>query len=211
MYCNCHSGQVDLICFTPFPPSLLFYWELKVIVYLLESPRKNASDEGGDLFYFDILLGWDGGGASFVNQSQRSKVKPKQSKVTFDTKLKTALIVIIVISVKMKAIFPVMNTAWAVVKIRPKKKFRPVRDLKPRPFYQALFSLLLKWCSLLRRSLLYSRLYPQFKYMTFIYSQSFIVMSVAFFISGDIINLIYWGFKDFNLELHFATSLLKYF
>ena len=50
-------------------------------------------------------------GASFVNQSQRSKVKPKQSKVTFDTKLKTALIVIIVISVKMKAIFPVMNTA----------------------------------------------------------------------------------------------------
>ena len=122
MYCNCHSGQVDLICLTPFPPSLLFYWELKVTVNLLESPRKNASDEGGDLFYFDILLGWDGGGASFVNQSQRSKVKPKQSKVTFDTKLKTALIVIIVISVKMKAIFAVMNTTWAVVKIRPKKK-----------------------------------------------------------------------------------------
>ena len=45
-----------------------------------------------------------------MNQSQRSKVKPKQSKVTFDTKLKTALIVIIVISVKMKAIFAVMNT-----------------------------------------------------------------------------------------------------
>ena len=157
-------------------------------------------------FNLDILLGWDGGGASFVNQSQRSKVKPKQSKVTFDTKLKTALIMIIVISVKMIAIFPVMNTAWAVVKIRPKKKFRPVRDLKPWPFYQALFSLLLKWCSLLRRSLLYSRLYPQFKYMTFIYSQSFIVMSVAFFISGDIINLTYWGFKDFNLELHFVTS-----
>ena len=66
-----------------------------------------------------------------MNQSQRSKVKPKQSKVTFDTKLKIALIVIIVISVKMKAIFPVMNTTRAVVKIRPKKKFRPVRDLKP--------------------------------------------------------------------------------
>ena len=66
-----------------------------------------------------------------MNQSQRSKVKPKQSKVTFDTKLKIALIVIIVISVKMKAIFPVMNTTRVVVKIRPKKKFRPVRDLKP--------------------------------------------------------------------------------
>ena len=197
MYYNFHSGQVDLIYLTPFPPSLLFYWEFKVIVYLLESPRKNASGEGGDLFYFDILLGWDGGGASFANQSQRSKVKPKQSKVTVDTKLK---------SVKMKAIFVVMNTTWAVVKIRPKKKFRPVRDLNPWPFYQALFSLLLKWCSLLRRSLLYSRLYLQFKYMTFIYSQSFIVMSVAFFISGDIINLTYWGFKDFNLELHFVTS-----
>ena len=35
-------------------------------------------------------------------------------------------------------------------------------------------SLLLKQCSLLRRSLSYSRLYPQFKYMTFIYSHSFI-------------------------------------
>ena len=66
-----------------------------------------------------------------MNQSQRSKVKPKQSKVTFDTKLKTALIVIIVISVKMKAIFAAMNTTRAVVKIRPKKKFRPVRDLNP--------------------------------------------------------------------------------
>ena len=41
-------------------------------------------------------------------------------------------------------------------------------------FFQALFSLPLKQCSLLRRSLSYSRLYPQFKYMTFIYSQSFI-------------------------------------
>ena len=155
-------------------------------------------------------MGWDGGGASFVNQSQRSKVKPKQSKVTFDTKLKTALIVIIVISVKMKAIFAVMNTTWAVVKIRPKKKNQACMGFEPMTFiftfYQALFSLLLKWCSLLRRSLLYSRLYPQFKYMTFIYSQSFIVMSVDFFISGDIINLIYWGFKDFNLELHFVTS-----
>lgn len=73
MYYNFHSGQVDLIYLTPFPPSLLFYWEFKVIVYLLESPRKNASGEGGDLFYFDILLGWDGGGASFVNQHSEVK------------------------------------------------------------------------------------------------------------------------------------------
>ena len=33
----------------------------------------------------------------------------------------------------MKAIFAVMNTTWAVVKIRPEKKFRPVRDLNPWP------------------------------------------------------------------------------
>ena len=41
-------------------------------------------------------------------------------------------------------------------------------------FFQVLFSLLLKQCSLLRTSLSYSRLYPQFTYMIFIYSQSFI-------------------------------------
>lgn len=36
-------------------------------------------------------------------------------------------------------------------------------------------------------------------------------MSVVFFISGDIINFIYWGFKDFNFELYFVMFLLKYF
>ena len=41
-------------------------------------------------------------------------------------------------------------------------------------FFQAFFLLLLKQFSELRRSLSYSRLYPQFKYMTFIYSQPFI-------------------------------------
>ena len=41
-------------------------------------------------------------------------------------------------------------------------------------FFQVLFSLLLKKCSLLRTSLSYSRLYPQVTYMIFIYSQSFI-------------------------------------
>ena len=37
--------------------------------------------------------------------------------------------------VNIKAILAVMNTTWAVVKIRPdkKKKFRPVRDLNPWP------------------------------------------------------------------------------
>ena len=30
----------------------------------------------------------------------------------------------------MEAIFEVMNTPWAVVKIRPEKKFRPVRNNK---------------------------------------------------------------------------------
>ena len=43
-------------------------------------------------------------------------------------------------------------------------------------FFQALFSLLLKQCSLLRRSLSYSCLYLQFKCMTFIYSHSFITI-----------------------------------
>ena len=33
----------------------------------------------------------------------------------------------------MKVIYAVMNTTWAVVKIRPEKKFRPVRDLNPWP------------------------------------------------------------------------------
>ena len=31
----------------------------------------------------------------------------------------------------MKAIFEVMNTTSAVVKIKPEKKIRPVRDLNP--------------------------------------------------------------------------------
>ena len=39
-------------------------------------------------------------------------------------------------------------------------------------FFQALFLLLLKLCSLLQRSLSYSRLYLQPTYMIFIYSQS---------------------------------------
>ena len=39
-------------------------------------------------------------------------------------------------------------------------------------FFQALFSLLLKQCSLLRRSLSYSLLYPQFTYTIFIFSQT---------------------------------------
>ena len=41
-------------------------------------------------------------------------------------------------------------------------------------FFQALFSLLLEQCSLQRRSLSYSRIYPQFKFVNFIYLQSFI-------------------------------------
>ena len=35
--------------------------------------------------------------------------------------------------VNMKAIFAVMNTNWAVVKIMPEKKIRAVRDLNPWP------------------------------------------------------------------------------
>ena len=35
--------------------------------------------------------------------------------------------------VNVKAIFAVMNTTWAAVKIRPEKKFRPARDLNPWP------------------------------------------------------------------------------
>ena len=35
--------------------------------------------------------------------------------------------------VNMKAIFAIMNTTWAVMKIRPEKKFWPVRDLNPWP------------------------------------------------------------------------------
>ena len=40
-------------------------------------------------------------------------------------------------------------------------------------FFHALFSLFLKWCLLLRRSLSFSFINSQFKYMIFIYSQSF--------------------------------------
>ena len=39
-------------------------------------------------------------------------------------------------------------------------------------FFQTLFSLLLRQCSLLQRSPSHSSLYPQFTYMIFIYSQS---------------------------------------
>ena len=35
--------------------------------------------------------------------------------------------------VNMKAIFAVMNATWAIVEIRPEKKFRPVGDLNPWP------------------------------------------------------------------------------
>ena len=37
------------------------------------------------------LIGW-AGGASFLNQSARSKAKPKKFRMTFDTQLKTALV-----------------------------------------------------------------------------------------------------------------------
>ena len=37
--------------------------------------------------------------------------------------------------VNMKAIFAIMKTAWAVVKIRPKKKFRPVWELNAWPLW----------------------------------------------------------------------------
>ena len=47
-------------------------------------------------------------------------------------------------------------------------------------FFQALFSLLHKQCSLLRRLPSYSHLYLQFKYLTFIYLQSFIINSVNY-------------------------------
>ena len=59
----------------------------------------------------------------------------------------------------LKGIFAVMNTTYAVVKILPKEKFRLEWDLNPWPlqyWYSALptlLSLLLKWCSLLRRLL----------------------------------------------------------
>ena len=57
---------------------------------------------------------------------------------------------------------------------KSENRYRRGQEFKSRAglnFFQAFFSLLLKWCSLLRRSLSYSRLYPQCKYMTFIYSQ----------------------------------------
>ena len=149
----------------------------------------------------------------------------------------------------MKLIFTVINTSWAVLKIRPEKIFMPVQHgiwmhdlcntgffsffrpyfhycsgsvhyrkdhfnscLYPQftymiftviysslnrfiwnqhndqlpvgllaqlvkshtglTFFQTLFSLLLRQCSLLQRSPSHSSLYPQFTYMIFIYSQS---------------------------------------
>ena len=94
----------------------------------------------------------------------------------------------------MTAIFAIVNTAWAVVKMRPEKKvqvctgFEPMTSAIPahcstnwanKPtgswslcWYQ-INSYLLKHCSLLQRSQSYSRLYLQFIYMTFLYSQSF--------------------------------------
>ena len=67
----------------------------------------------------------------------------------------------------MKAIFAVMNTTWAVEKIRPKK-------IQACTGFEPITSVILMW-----RSLSYSCLYPQFKYMTFIYSQSFNIVSVG--------------------------------
>ena len=62
--------------------------------------------------------------------------------------------------VNMKVILSVMYTTQAAVNI-----FKKFSNL-----FQPLFSLLLKQCTLLRGSLSYSGLFPQFKYMTFIYS-----------------------------------------
>ena len=57
------------------------------------------------------------------------------------------------------------------------------RVMGPNPvqadnIFQALFSQLLKYCSLPRRSLSYSRLYPQFTYVIFIYNYSHLSLSL---------------------------------
>ena len=57
------------------------------------------------------------------------------------------------------------------------------RVMGPNPvqadnIFQALFSQLLKYCSLPRRSLSYSRLYPQFTYVIFIYIYSHLSLSL---------------------------------
>ena len=49
-------------------------------------------------------------------------------------------------------------------------------------FLQALFSQLLKQCSLPQRSLSYSRFYPQFTYVIFIYSKSLIIMIMKYLV-----------------------------
>ena len=52
---------------------------------------------------------------------------------------------------------------------------------------------------LLRRSLSYSRLYPQFKYMTFIYSQSFKNNLVQWKVLFDTVGINSADFTDKNL------------
>ena len=79
----------------------------------------------------------------------------------------TRRICVTIKSMNLKAIFAVVNTTQAIVKRRPEK------NSGLNFFVKAFFSLLPKQCSLLRRSLSYSRLYPQFKCMTFIYSHPF--------------------------------------
>ena len=80
--------------------------------------------------------------------------------------------------VNMKAIFAVMNTTWAVAKIGREKNSGLygiwTHDRTGLNFFQAFFFTTAQVVFTIAQSLLYSRLYPQFKYMTFKYSQSFI-------------------------------------
>ena len=66
----------------------------------------------------------------------------------------------------MKAIFAVMNTTWAVVKRRPEKKIQACTGFEP------MTSAILVQRE--DRFHIHVFISPQFKYMNFIYSQSFI-------------------------------------
>ena len=76
--------------------------------------------------------------------------------------------------------------------------------------FQALFSLQLKLCSLLRRSLSHSLLYPQFTYMIFIYSQSFICILNGLQLSdnGIVMCCAFSGHSNFTTN---RSSLLGLF
>ena len=107
-----------------------------------------------------------------------------------------------------RTIFPVMNTTWAVVKIRPeKKKFRAVRDFnRYRRGHGFKSRTSLKKFRPVREDRFHIHV-SQFKYMTYIYSLTFIHHFT------DLFRTTMKTWKNLSLRpclFHYCSSTVRY-